>query len=87
MGLYTSLPEGTEEARKVDFFVDIALEAITSFFKNATNSDVLDALDGAEDKWPAERLAALINLRTERVERESAQDEMRQQPHQVGDRF
>jgi hypothetical protein len=61
MGVLTSLPEG-EEGRKVDLFMTMALDALDSFFRNASPKDVAGIIEALEGYWPPPKLDELSNI-------------------------
>jgi hypothetical protein len=58
MSQYTNI-EG-EEGRKVDFYMEIGMDAAHSYFSHATVEDVVGAIEACEDHWPSEKLDQLI---------------------------
>jgi hypothetical protein len=59
MSQFTSLPEGTDEGRKVDLFMESAMDFQATFFANAKIVDIIGCIESCEDKWPADRLLEL----------------------------
>ena len=66
MSAFTSI-ENPVEGRKVDFFMEVGMDASNTFFRNATVDDVIDAIEATEDQWPTDRVLELASRLTSLV--------------------